>query len=103
LTPLPPPRPPPFPSTPLSRPRPPLPARAGRRDLPPLRGGEGGWGGGVTVVRHRSSLVPARSVHVKELVAGQQHLGVALQARQAVDRKSTRLNSSHLPISYAVF
>src|SRR5256885_7151864 len=30
-------------------------------------------------------------------------VGTALQAAHAVDRKSTRLNSSHLVISYAVF
>src|SRR5256885_8817739 len=34
---------------------------------------------------------------------GQIELGTGIAAHDAVDRKSTRLNSSHLVISYAVF
>src|SRR5205807_7685311 len=58
------------------------PARAARRDLP----------------------VPRRGGHAREL--GRLHARLCLRARHAHaarDRKSTRLNSSHLVISYAVF
>src|SRR5690242_21178944 len=34
---------------------------------------------------------------------GQQHAGVADDGFDGIDRKSTRLNSSHMSISYAVF
>src|SRR2546430_11846811 len=34
---------------------------------------------------------------------GQGAAGIALEPRQVLDRKSTRLNSSHSQISYAVF
>src|SRR5256885_11021104 len=36
-------------------------------------------------------------------VAGAKRYGVVLRTDGSVDRKSTRLNSSHLVISYAVF
>src|SRR5690606_17939356 len=36
-------------------------------------------------------------------VAGEQDLTVVAQAAESLDRKSTRLNSSHVKISYAVF
>src|SRR5256885_11383640 len=60
------------------------------------------------------SKVPIRRVAVRSHDAGpvgpQQRLGDSLSAtrvqpkqRQRLDRKSTRLNSSHLVISYAVF
>src|SRR5688500_20027496 len=38
-----------------------------------------------------------------EIVVGQHHVGRFLGDVRAGDRKSTRLNSSHLVISYAVF
>src|ERR1035438_10639439 len=40
-------------------------------------------------------------LHVFGVAAGQQAIGI--EVRLAIDRKSTRLNSSHLGISYAVF
>src|SRR5260221_4896848 len=56
---------------------------------------------------------PRQALHVLEARVGEvaaRDLGAAFQqvachggARQAVDRKSTRLNSSHTVISYAVF
>src|SRR5690606_40354651 len=36
-------------------------------------------------------------------VRGQQHRGHQAERAEALDRKSTRLNSSHVKISYAVF
>src|SRR5256885_11982502 len=46
--------------------------------------------------RHVCLAVEAIGLHLFEL-------GVGAKAADAVDRKSTRLNSSHLVISYAVF
>src|SRR5256885_4159186 len=40
---------------------------------------------------------------VARMAAGNRHRGGLAQLRGARDRKSTRLNSSHLVISYAVF
>src|SRR5256885_12098865 len=57
----------------------------------------------VTLARdeeRRKRAVIARDVHADELA---HRLEVALHAVHAADRKSTRLNSSHLVISYAVF
>src|SRR5256884_1008599 len=39
----------------------------------------------------------------RSAAAGENHCGEGLQSRQTRDRKSTRLNSSHGYISYAVF
>src|SRR5207249_11609012 len=44
--------------------------------------------------RHRHRAAAPRALHVEGCVADDRH---------AVDRKSTRLNSSHVSISYAVF
>src|SRR5690606_16258536 len=54
--------------------------------------------------RQRLVLVAPRPRHVVVAVGGEQHL-VELQRAVAEgrDRKSTRLNSSHVKISYAVF
>src|SRR5437660_3902905 len=42
--------------------------------------------------------------HLEQLAVGQQHRGdVLLELVDGEDRKSTRLNSSHVAISYAVF
>src|SRR5256885_4408350 len=49
----------------------------------------------VVLELHRSTVKFARALHVDELRRGHQNV--------AEDRKSTRLNSSHLVISYAVF
>src|SRR5256885_10158011 len=47
-------------------------------------------------------VVHARAVHADQIV-GEQPQGRQHRAPEASDRKSTRLNSSHLVISYAVF
>src|SRR3712207_8276443 len=62
--------------------------------LPLPHAGEGGTVGGDVVVERRSSLT------------GRQEASRSLsraRERAGVDRKSTRLNSSHANISYAVF
>src|SRR5256885_13267390 len=46
---------------------------------------------------------PASGVLVAQPVAHEADVPLLLDARGAEDRKSTRLNSSHLVISYAVF
>src|SRR5947199_5214349 len=64
----------------------------------------------------RSTLFPYTTLFRSRAVVGTEHraqasaldgIGLAMAARrsriEAVDRKSTRLNSSHLGISYAVF
>src|SRR5256885_10902290 len=55
----------------------------------------------------RSTLFPYttlfRSVYSGQVGSGDHTLGVQLEYLGAGDRKSTRLNSSHLVISYAVF
>src|SRR5262245_63979556 len=43
------------------------------------------------------------SVHVRSLAAALTRAGHAVVVAESGDRKSTRLNSSHLGISYAVF
>src|SRR5256885_3950584 len=48
------------------------------------------------------ALEDARQVGGRDADAGVLHLDVAMAVERA-DRKSTRLNSSHLVISYAVF
>src|SRR5690606_41660655 len=42
-------------------------------------------------------------VHARAAVAAGEVLNLGLEAEQRGDRKSTRLNSSHVKISYAVF
>src|SRR2546426_2690209 len=42
-------------------------------------------------------------IHVRDLVTAMARVNFAGHRRHQVDRKSTRLNSSHLVISYAVF
>src|SRR2546426_6533475 len=44
-----------------------------------------------------------RGQHVAFIHGGERAAGVSFDAVARVDRKSTRLNSSHLVISYAVF
>src|SRR2546430_7942913 len=55
----------------------------------------------------RSTLFPYttlfRSAGVRQLFARQVHAGAHRAGRRERDRKSTRLNSSHSQISYAVF
>src|SRR5207249_8209926 len=47
---------------------------------------------------------PARAAKAgSHLVGDQQHAVACAQAAERADRKSTRLNSSHVSISYAVF
>src|SRR5256885_12592636 len=56
---------------------------------------------GIGVARELLREDPKRRVLALSMVADEAHVADALQA--GVDRKSTRLNSSHLVISYAVF
>src|ERR1035441_7426948 len=69
------------------------------------RGGEGrNPDGGLTQMKHvriAAMVLAACLLVVCQSVALAQNLGAAPQSN--VDRKSTRLNSSHLGISYAVF
>src|SRR2546430_8954726 len=55
----------------------------------------------------RSTLFPYttlfRSRQQRRFLPATHHRGEALQESEGVDRKSTRLNSSHSQISYAVF
>src|SRR5690349_22982495 len=60
----------------------------------------GGGGSRAEPAVHVGSAVRAREA-VQELARHSALL--AAQERDAVDRKSTRLNSSHVEISYAVF
>src|SRR5256885_11833956 len=51
----------------------------------------------------RQAELRARTVEDDTVIASQGQFQPAAQASAAEDRKSTRLNSSHLVISYAVF
>src|SRR5437899_9447070 len=55
-------------------------------------------GGGAEIFHPR-----VRKIICDHKVSGQMWLSIARQAHEIGDRKSTRLNSSHLGISYAVF
>src|SRR2546422_3785316 len=57
--------------------------------------------GGLERVPARIALPPRRGPRITEV--GERHLRHDLEAQEIVDRKSTRLNSSHGYISYAVF
>src|SRR3712207_7562197 len=81
----------PFPSAALSR----------RSGLPPFRRGRRQWIG-----RRRFGLAApeARLLgHPPHLLQPRRCFGFELAQAEVVDRKSTRLNSSHANISYAVF
>src|SRR2546430_9127483 len=96
-----PPRPPLFPSTPLSRPHVPEPPRVPRQQR--------------IVEPHRAPILP----HLRDRVSAGAQPDVPLERERVSgggpgegerdegdaqeDRKSTRLNSSHSQISYAVF
>src|SRR3712207_7601460 len=86
----PPPRSPLFPHTPLfrSRRRPPVGERRQDSDRPQIQVGG-------RLIEAAESSIEARSVLL--LPKGEQAFG------EGIDRKSTRLNSSHANISYAVF
>src|SRR5260221_54422 len=68
-----------------------------------------GHGGDADIVQQRAIVVAALVGEAQVVVAGgggrerQCIGGQALAAGQRIDRKSTRLNSSHTVISYAVF
>src|SRR2546426_8558784 len=89
-----PPRPPLFPYTPLSR---------------SLTAGAAGVGGGTSAAFSVTAGAPSVlvfSVQPASATAGAAitpAVQVTAQDAQGKDRKSTRLNSSHLVISYAVF
>src|SRR3989454_137595 len=71
-----------------------------RRPPPPVW--VGGWGE-LTLKRAATladNWIPGPTADLKRLLEGKQRF---LDNRRAADRKSTRLNSSHLVISYAVF
>src|SRR2546426_6388992 len=53
--------------------------------------------------RRLGSLNPLRPMGQEEIPHPYGHLQPSPQYREHIDRKSTRLNSSHLVISYAVF
>src|SRR5256885_11444147 len=55
--------------------------------------------------REKARRAPARGEAATGVQQPEEHMLVAqeLVARERIDRKSTRLNSSHLVISYAVF
>src|SRR5260221_4861257 len=57
---------------------------------------------GVELAPRRQEVVVHETNHV-EAVGDDQSLGEMLPDQRPVDRKSTRLNSSHTVISYAVF
>src|SRR5258708_18348372 len=61
-----------------------------------LEGGEGLLHVGLSVGRRGNAAGVRKQVHAADLQ-------VALKGRRGADRKSTRLNSSHQIISYAVF
>src|SRR2546430_4270849 len=63
---------------------------------------------GLQLIQHATSLGAVEStIERRASVPGQEHLPPSLLRLsvgiEAVDRKSTRLNSSHSQISYAVF
>src|SRR2546430_8866597 len=99
-------RPPPisplFPSPPLSRPRSP-PAATGHDDGASFR--ERMLRPGIPPLAHLGREQPHRLAHVlgERRVALHEFGRELLVQAQHVDRKSTRLNSSHSQISYAVF
>src|SRR3989454_4414730 len=58
----------------------------------------------VGVLEHkRAALAEERALYERELAEMQAQLVRAERSASVRDRKSTRLNSSHLVISYAVF
>src|SRR5256885_12005576 len=54
-------------------------------------------------IRRKPLLVEERARHAAKSVSGLFVAGVPQAPQGRIDRKSTRLNSSHLVISYAVF
>src|SRR5437899_7460135 len=61
-------------------------------------GGQGEWSETTISIRPSLSAAQSSSRFSRSRIGGQH-----LNSRTAKDRKSTRLNSSHLGISYAVF
>src|SRR3712207_7183561 len=57
----------------------------------------------VLRVRHKARLRPARQRHRLDAEHVERHLVIEIPGARQQDRKSTRLNSSHANISYAVF
>src|SRR5207245_2989487 len=69
---------------------------------------EESFGGGEYSALQRAALLQLAADHVASALDGREsafelHANGGLQAWRARDRKSTRLNSSHGSISYAVF
>src|SRR5205807_8531481 len=99
-----------------SAPHPALPSFPTRRssDLDSLALSPDGHGGSLRALHRSGALVDMRKRGVEHLsyfqvdnplvhVIDPLYLGVGKVLDAALDRKSTRLNSSHLVISYAVF
>src|SRR5689334_24654047 len=59
--------------------------------------------GGLETYCWEAGRALARRGHAVTIVAGDDGHGVTAASKRAADRKSTRLNSSHSSISYAVF
>src|SRR5690625_319224 len=56
----------------------------------------------VSKARHQSAFINV-NIHADFARGPELNIGVALAGQLQIDRKSTRLNSSHVAISYAVF
>src|SRR3712207_4228362 len=74
----------------------------GRLVVAPLPGGVDGHFG-PELRRYVLAQYHQGQTTVPRLVAQLRAVGIAISKRQVIDRKSTRLNSSHANISYAVF
>src|SRR5260221_1090174 len=48
-------------------------------------------------------LFSSDAIFLRNVLSGNPHVVVVVNVPQSIDRKSTRLNSSHTVISYAVF
>src|SRR5262245_65017207 len=90
-----PPRSAPFPYTTLFRSEPDDQGPPGREELPPREVGDGAHG--------RISLAARCTARTIRLCEAHRHRWPSSACLISRDRKSTRLNSSHLGISYAVF
>src|SRR5206468_8542003 len=73
----------------------------GRR--PPMRWRDRRVRGALPAMSLQSDFARAERAALVTVVAGAPHARLLVRPDQTVDRKSTRLNSSHDQISYAVF
>src|SRR5256885_9996441 len=77
--------------------------RVGRREQNVLAGGGGNAQFAVRVLAHLLTFPVGRPAKRQEVPQRAHPVAAEAQHVGATDRKSTRLNSSHLVISYAVF